>query len=124
LKLQELTYTVVQSYSSADFLHGPVATIEPGFPVIVIAPGGALLDELAGFMEQLARRKAETIAISDQTEILEQARIPLPLPRSVPEWLSPLTAILPGQLLSMYLAWQRDLDVDAPRGLEKVTETR
>lgn len=124
LKMQELTYTVVQNYSSADFLHGPMAMIEPGFPVVVVAPSGVLQAEMAAFMGELVRRQAETIAISDVPEILDQARVPLPLPRSMPEWLSPVTAILPGQLLSMYLAHERGLDVDAPRGLKKVTETR
>jgi len=124
LKMKELTYTVVQHYSSADFLHGPMAMIEPGFPVIVIAPSGALEAEMIDFMGLLAARQAETIVISDRPEILDQARIPLALPQSVPEWLSPLTTILPGQMLSMHLAHERDLDVDAPRGLKKVTETR
>lgn len=124
LKMQELTYTVVQPYSSADFLHGPMAMIEPGFPVFIIAPTGVLQSELSDFVTELAGRRAETVVISDWSHILAQARIPLALPRSVPEWLSPLTTILPGQMLSMYLAHERDLDVDAPRGLQKVTETR
>ena len=124
LKMKELTYTVVQHYSSADFLHGPMAMIEPGFPVIVIAPTGDLQAEMAEFVDELTKRRAETVVISDWDEILAQARIPLALPCSVPEWLSPLTAILPGQMLAMHLAHERDLDVDAPRGLKKVTETR
>ncbi len=124
LKMQELTYTVVQPYSSADFLHGPMAMIEAGFPVFVIAPSGALQSEMAEFVTELAGRRAETVVISDWPQILAQARIRLALPRSVPEWLSPLTTILPGQMLSMYLAHERDLDVDSPRGLQKVTKTR
>ena len=124
LKMKELTYIVVQHYSSADFLHGPMAMIEPGFPVIVVAPSGALQAEMLAFLDQLAARQAETVVISDRPEILAKARIPLALPQSVPEWLSPLTTILPGQLLAMHLAHERDLDVDAPRGLKKVTETR
>lgn len=124
LKLKELTYTIVEPYSSADFRHGPMAMIERGFPVIVIAPLGALLPEMLDFMVQLNERQAETIAISDDTRILDAARIPLGLPRTVPEWLSPLITILPGQLFSLYLAAARDYDVDSPRGLHKVTETR
>ncbi len=89
LKMKELTYTVVQPYSSADFLHGPMALIEQGFPVIVIAPSGALEHKMLEFMASLHRRRAETIAISDVEAILKQSRIPLRLPQSVPEWLSP-----------------------------------
>jgi glucosamine--fructose-6-phosphate aminotransferase (isomerizing) len=124
LKMKELTYTIVEPYSSADFLHGPMALLEPGFPVIVIAPSGILEESMAQFMVELKRRQVETIVISDVPAILEQARIPLELPQSVPEWLSPLVTILPGQLLSLHLAAARDYDVDSPRGLLKVTETR
>lgn len=124
LKLKELTYTVVEPYSSADFLHGPLALIEPGFPVIAIAPSGALSAEQQEFLRTLRGRRAELIVIGDDAAMLALARVPLRLLRPVPEWLSPLTAILPGQLLALHLAHTRDFDVDAPRGIRKVTETR
>lgn len=123
LKMKELTYTIVEPYSSADFLHGPLAMIEPGFPVIVIAPSGVMANEAIEFTRVLHERQAEVIAISDLAGLLEQARIPLELPVSVPEWLSPIIAIVPGQLLAMHLAHTRDFDVDAPRAIRKVTET-
>ncbi len=123
LKMKELTYTLVEPYSSADFLHGPMAMIEDGFPVIVIAPSGAMLPEMRTFVAALTDRRAEVIAISDDEQLLESARTPLPLARPVPEWLSPITAIVPGQLFAMHLAHARDFNVDAPRGLLKVTET-
>ena len=124
LKLKELTYTIAEPYSSADFLHGPLALIEHGFPAFVVAPSGVMLPELQEFMHTLRQREAEIIAISDDTDTLALARIPLALPQSVPEWLSPITAIVPGQLFAMYLAHVRDYDPDHPRGLRKVTETR
>jgi glucosamine--fructose-6-phosphate aminotransferase (isomerizing) len=79
--------------------------------------------ELAGFMDTLSEQQAEIIAISDEPILLERARIPLMLPVSIPEWLSPIPAIVPGQLLAMYLAHTRDYNVDAPRTIHKVTET-
>jgi glucosamine--fructose-6-phosphate aminotransferase (isomerizing) len=124
LKLKELTYTVVEPYSSADFLHGPLAMIEPGFPVVVIAPSGKMLPELMAFMNTLKEREAELVVISDDEAALAMARVPLWLPADVPEWLSPLTSIVPGQLLAMHLAHAKDFDVDRPRALRKVTETR
>lgn len=123
LKLTELTYTVVQPFSSADFLHGPLALIEPGFPVIVIAASGAIQEEMASFTQDLNDHQAEVIAISDIKEVLDIARIPLELPLSVAEWLSPLVTIVPGQLFAMHLAHTRDHDIDTPRKLSKVTET-
>ena len=123
LKLKELTYTIVEPYSSADFLHGPLAMLEPGFPVIVVAPSGIMAAEAVGFIRTLRERQAEVIAISDDADVLAGARVPLPLPAAAPEWLSPLTAIVPGQLLALHLAHARDFDIDAPRAIRKVTET-
>lgn len=123
LKLKELTYTVAEPYSSADFLHGPMALIEEGFPVLVFAPTGALLPEMRQFLQTVRMREAEPVVISDDAETLALARIALPLTITVPEWLSPLTAIVPGQLFALHLALARDYDPDKPRGLRKVTET-
>jgi glucosamine--fructose-6-phosphate aminotransferase (isomerizing) len=123
LKLKEMTYTMVEPYSSADFLHGPVALIHSGFPVIVVAPSGVMLPELKVFMATARAADAELLAISDDADLLRAARSALPLPCGIPEWLSPIPAIIPGQLFAMHLAWSRDLDPDHPRGLKKVTET-
>jgi glucosamine--fructose-6-phosphate aminotransferase (isomerizing) len=124
LKLKELTYTIAEPYSSADFLHGPLALIEPGFPVIVVTPSGAMLSEMLDFVQTLKDHGAEVLVISDSPEALASARTPLALPGEVPEWLSPITAIVPGQLFAMHLAHARDYDPDRPRSLRKVTETR
>jgi glucosamine--fructose-6-phosphate aminotransferase (isomerizing) len=123
LKIKELTYTVVQPYSSADFMHGPLAIIEPGFPVFVIAPSGVMLDDMRAFCAIARERGAELTVISDHAEMLDAARIPFALPAGVPEWLSPIVAILPGQLFAAHLAHSRGYDPDRPRALHKVTET-
>lgn len=124
LKLKELTYVVAVPYSSADFLHGPMAIVEPGFPVLVVAPDGAMFPDMLAFLKQLNGRAAEILAISNRMEALELAKTALPLPTGIPEWLSPVTAVIPGQLLSLHLALAKGLDPDAPRGLRKVTVTR
>lgn len=124
LKMKELTYTIVEPYSSADFLHGPMALIAEEFPVIVIAPSGALSGQMGEFVDKMAEHRAETILISDDEALLSKARIPLQLPRMAPEWLSPLITILPGQLLALHLAHERGYNVDAPRSIRKVTETQ
>ncbi len=124
LKIKELTYLVAEPYSSADFMHGPIALIEQAFPTIIIAPSGRMLPEMRAFVGSLRARGAEVIAISDDEETLAQARTAFRLPVATAEWLSPLLSIVPGQLFAMSLAHVRDLDVDQPRGLQKVTETR
>jgi glucosamine--fructose-6-phosphate aminotransferase (isomerizing) len=124
LKLKELTYTVAEPYSSADFLHGPMAMVATGFPVLVIAPSGVLIPEIKQLIHTLNEKYAEVVAISDVEQVSDLARIPLRLPVTVPEWLSPITCIIPGQLLALYLADARDYDPDHPRGLRKITKTR
>ncbi len=98
--------------------------LETGFPLIVVAPSGRTLDDLLTFAAEAKRRGAELIVISDNEEVLSLAQLPLALPAGIPEWLSPLMAVLPGQLFAMHLAAAKGLNVDAPVGLKKVTETR
>ena len=123
LKMKETSYLVAEPYSPADLLHGPVAMIERGFPALVIAPSGRVLADLASFVGTLEERHAEVVAISDDASLLARASVGLALPPSVPEWLSPIVAVVPGQLLAVALARTRGLDPDRPRGLSKVTET-
>ena len=125
LKLKELTYVVAEPYSSADFMHGPIAIIERGFPVIVIVPHGAVYNEVKSLARSLQEeRQAELIVISDQDEALALAKTPLWLPVSVEEWLSPILCIIPGQLFAHHLTLVKGFDPDHPRGLHKVTITQ
>ena len=124
LKLKELAYVMAAPYSSADFLHGPVAMLDRGFPVLVVAPSGAVLPDLIPLLRELGlSRGASLLVISNDPEALQLASIPLAIPVEVPEWLSPLVAIIPAQLFSMHMAAQKGLDVEHPRGLQKVTRT-
>ncbi|GCE11152.1 SIS domain-containing protein [Tengunoibacter tsumagoiensis] len=123
LKLKELTYMMATAYSSADFRHGPIATIEEGLPTILIMPGGATMNDMLNLTTELKQRQAELLIISDSQQALTQAKTPLVLPTGIPEWLSPLVAILPGQLLGLSLTLAKGLNPDVPRGLNKVTLT-
>jgi glucosamine--fructose-6-phosphate aminotransferase (isomerizing) len=123
LKMKETSYIVAEPYSPADLLHGPVAMIDRGFPALVIAPSGRVLADLQSFVGTLEERHAEIVTISDDASLRARARVGLALPHGVPEWLSPIVAIAPGQLWAVALAATRGLDPDRPRGLSKVTET-
>jgi glucosamine--fructose-6-phosphate aminotransferase (isomerizing) len=124
LKLKELTYVVAQPYSSADFMHGPIALVSKGFPVFAIATSGAVLDEMTFLLNKLIdEHQAELFLISDQEDLLKLATCPVPLPADVTEWLSPLIGIIPAQLFSYHLTLVKGIDPDAPRGLSKVTLT-
>jgi glucosamine--fructose-6-phosphate aminotransferase (isomerizing) len=123
LKIKELTRIVAEPYSSADFRHGPIAMAWDGFPVILVAPQGAVQEDFRSLMEDLHSRKAEILVISDDDFLLERANLPMRIPSGQPEWLTPMVAVLPGQLFSMALAEVKGLDPDRPEGLRKVTET-
>ncbi len=123
LKLKELTYIVAEPYSSADFRHGPVAIVERGFPVVAVAPRGAVFPDMLDLLKELAEHEAELIVISDADEALKLARTPLRLPDGLPEWLSPFTCIIPGQLLALHITQAKGYDPDHPRTITKVTRT-
>ncbi len=123
LKIKELTYTGTTPYSPADFRHGPMAQVDEGFPALAIAPDGAVLGDVMDLMRELRERQAELIVISNREEALALAQTPLPIP-AIPEWLSPIVATIPGQLLAFGLSRAKGYDVDHPRLLRKVTSTR
>jgi glutamine---fructose-6-phosphate transaminase (isomerizing) len=124
LKIRELSGLVVEAYSPADLLHGPIAAIRPGWPVIAVAPSGPAHASVADLLPAIEERRARLLAVSDVADLLGRADTPLPLVGGVPEWLSPLVAVVPGQVTAMRLARLRGLDVDRPEGLHKVTLTR
>jgi glucosamine--fructose-6-phosphate aminotransferase (isomerizing) len=124
LKMKETSYVLAEPYSPADLLHGPMAIIDRGFPVLLVATSGRVLEDLENLTGLLEGRRAELVAISDDPGVLGRARTALPLPPGIPEWVSPIVAVVPGQLFAVALARTRGLDPDQPRGLSKVTETR
>ena len=124
LKIRELSSLVVEAYSPADLMHGPIAAIGSGWPVVAIAPNGPAQESVISVFAALEERGARLLVISDSESALAHADVPLPLVAGVPEWLSPLTAVVPAQVTAMRLAGLRGLDVDNPAGLRKITLTR
>jgi glucosamine--fructose-6-phosphate aminotransferase (isomerizing) len=123
LKIAELTQTIAEPYSSADFMHGPIALIHRGFPVLLIAPHGSVFENLQKLVGRLDELGSELMTISEDEGLQARSHLAMPLPVGIPEWLSPLVAVLPGQLFCLSLARARGLDPDQPPGLTKVTET-
>jgi glucosamine--fructose-6-phosphate aminotransferase (isomerizing) len=116
LKIRELSGLLFEAYSAADLMHGPIAAVAPGWPVLAVAPPGPALASLREALSALEARGAQVTEISE--------RGPLRLAPGVPEWLSPLVAVIPGQVAAIRLARRVGADVDAPSGLSKVTLTR
>jgi glutamine---fructose-6-phosphate transaminase (isomerizing) len=123
LKVKELNRIVAEPYSTADFMHGPIATVHKGFPVFVISPRGAVADDMQELIANLKKIEAELIILSDDQTVLTKANFPLPYASGLPEWLTPLTAVIPAQLFALQLSIEKGFDPDHPVGLKKVTET-
>lgn len=123
LKVKETSAIMAEGYSSADFLHGPMAILERGLPVLVVAPGPRAFPDLEAVL-RLTAQTASLLAISDRPETLQAAEVAMPLPPGTPEWLAPLVAVVPGQLWALGLCLARGMQPDAPRRLSKVTLTR
>lgn len=124
LKLKELTYVMADPYSSADFLHGPIAMVKAGFPVFAVAPRGAVYQDMLQLLKTLKHdHRVDLFLISDSQEALDVADTAVLLPGDVPEWLSPIVSVLPAQIFCHQLAQEKGFDPDQPRGLSKVTRT-
>jgi glucosamine--fructose-6-phosphate aminotransferase (isomerizing) len=128
LKLKELAGVRAQAYSSADYQHGPVASLEDEGYVLAIRAGGPLASDIEELIARLrAERRANVLVLAD-APVGEDASggsplVHLPYPDRLPEWLSPIAAIVPGQLFCRHLTLARGLDPETPRGLSKVTLT-
>ena len=124
LKLQEACYLTALGLSYADLEHGPIAIVDADTPALLIAAeqDAAML----GAMTALARRCAEegghVYGIGGDDGFAAACRVALP-EAALPAWLSPLTLVVPGQLLVEALARAKGIDPDVPRGLRKVTQT-
>jgi glucosamine--fructose-6-phosphate aminotransferase (isomerizing) len=124
LKAKELARLSADPYSAADFLHGPLALVEPGFPVILISLSGVAAADLDALQARLGELGVERIVISDRPDAVAAAEDGIVFPGGLPEWLLPIISIVPGQLLAMHLAIARGIDPEEPRWIRKVTLTR
>jgi len=98
--------------------------VEPGFPVMVVSPLGAVS---APSLEMIGKLKnsfsAELVVISNDPSALELANSPISIPADIPEWLSPMISIIPAQLFAYHLTVAKGLNTENPRSIQKVTET-
>ena len=123
LKLKELARVFADPYSAADFLHGPIALVQPGIPVLVLAPEGAAAPGQIELLRDLRERRIDTVVVSDVATTRALGRWSIELPPDVPEPLRPIVSIVPAQLFAYHLTLARGLDPEEPRYLSKVTRT-
>ncbi len=118
LKLKEISYIHAEGYPAGEMKHGPIALLERRVPVISIAMPGVVFDKVLSNAQEAKAREAQLIGVAPEgpeTEIFDEL-LPLPV---VSEWISPLLALIPMQLLSYHIAAHRGLDIDQPRNLAK-----
>ena len=123
LKLMETCYVVAERFSSADFLHGPLAMVERHFPVILFAPPGVMLNGVKDLIGRLSELRADTLCITSDLDAAAMCSRSIIMPREIDEFLAPIPYIIPGQLFAALLAEAKGLDPDSPRSLSKVTRT-
>lgn len=122
LKLMETSYLGAQAFSGADLLHGPLAMIDPQVPVLAVVAPGVGGTAMSQVLPRLAEVGADVFCVGSPSAVAT-AGTGVVLPPQVSEELSPLLEIIPFQQLALHLAVARGGDPDAPRGLQKVTET-
>ncbi|MDX2021116.1 MAG: glutamine--fructose-6-phosphate transaminase (isomerizing) [Deltaproteobacteria bacterium] len=120
LKLKEISYIHAEGYAAGEMKHGPIALIDDGIPVVVIAPKGPGYEKVLSNMAEVRAREGQVIAVATQGDkiIAEQCQSVLWVP-DAPSLLQPLLTVLPLQLLSYAVSLARGNDVDQPRNLAK-----
>ena len=120
LKLKEISYIHAEGYPAGEMKHGPIALIDKSMPVIVIAPRDPWYEKMLSQVEQAKARGGTVIALgTDGDEIIATIADQVLWLPPTPWMLSPVTAIIPLQLLAYHIAALRGLDVDQPRNLAK-----
>ncbi len=123
LKLMETCYVVAERFSSADFLHGPLAVVERHFPIFTFAPPGVTLAGVKELLGRLKELRADTLIFTSDREAASLCTRACMLPSEIDEMLAVIPYIIPAQLFAALLADAKGLNPDAPRSLAKVTRT-
>jgi glucosamine--fructose-6-phosphate aminotransferase (isomerizing) len=119
LKLKELSYIHAEGYPAGEMKHGPIALIEPGFPVVAVAGTGPEQAKLLSNLAEVRAREARVLLVTNDAAAPAPAadRI-IRVPKTSP-WLEPIMLVVPLQLLAYHAAVLKGSDVDQPRNLAK-----
>jgi glucosamine--fructose-6-phosphate aminotransferase (isomerizing) len=120
LKLKEISYIHAEGYPAAEMKHGPIALVDKRTPSVFLIPRGAVFDKVMSNLEEIKARGGPVIAIACEgdEEVAARADEVITVPE-VPDYLQPLVAVIPLQLLAYHIALLRGCDVDKPRNLAK-----
>jgi glucosamine--fructose-6-phosphate aminotransferase (isomerizing) len=120
LKLKEISYIHAEGYAAGEMKHGPIALIDDGVPVVVLAPTGPGYEKVLSNLAEVRARNGHVIAVATKgdKEIAKLAERVLWIPDAPPA-LQPFLTVLPLQLMSYAIALAKGNDVDQPRNLAK-----
>ena len=120
LKLKEISYLHAEGYPAAEMKHGPIALIDENMPVVFICPRDNAYQKIVGNICEVKARKGRIIAITNEgnNEVVEMADHVIYIPRTL-DFLYPILAVIPLQLLAYHIAVLRGCNVDQPRNLAK-----
>jgi glucosamine--fructose-6-phosphate aminotransferase (isomerizing) len=120
LKLKETAYIHAEAYPAGESRHGPIALIEPGFPVIIIAPPDETYDRLVKNLGEIKAHQAKIISVvqENDSEVRTLSDHPISIPETMPMF-SPITYVVPLQLFAYFVAFRRGYNPDKPRYLVK-----
>ncbi len=120
LKLKELSYIHAEGYPAGEMKHGPLALIEEGLPVVILAPKDRYFEKTLSNMQEVIARGGKVILISNQDNkiISENIRFTLEVPKT-DDFLTPFLMTIPLQLLAYNVASLKNCDIDKPRNLAK-----
>ncbi len=120
LKLKEISYIHAEGYPAAEMKHGPIALVDENTPSVFIVPQGAVYDKVLANVEEIKARGGPVIAVIDDSDhqVAELVDDVIQVP-TVADFLQPIVASVPLQLLAYHIALVRGCDVDKPRNLAK-----
>jgi glucosamine--fructose-6-phosphate aminotransferase (isomerizing) len=120
LKLKELSYLHAEGYPAGEMKHGPLALIEEGLPVVILAPKDRYFEKTISNMQEVIARGGKVILISNENNsiISENVRFTLEIPK-IDNYLTPFLMTIPLQLLAYHVASLKNCDIDKPRNLAK-----
>jgi len=121
LKLKEITYIHGEGYAAGELKHGPLALIDDNVPVVAIAPPGKSHDKTLSNVEEVKARGAQVIGLGSNTDnvLKSEAHDYIEFTDEINEAISPITYVVPLQLLAYYISIERGIDPDKPKNLAK-----
>ncbi len=118
LKLKEISYLHAEAYPGGELKHGPLSLIEPGVPVIALAPNDETVYKMLGNIKEVRARGGFVVSFTNSREIAKESDIAVEIPGSDP-LLAPFAMIAPLQLLAYYASVSKGINPDRPRNLAK-----